>query len=364
MKSSHDSLSHLHGGEVEWAVSERYGIPMSEITSFASTVSPIVPETMRGLLGRFKELYLYPPKDHQRLKEILARRHGLDSGTQIILGSGSTELIHLFAQVICKGEVVIPVPTYSEYETAVTRYGGKPIFVGPGDNFDLDLVGIKQSISNRTKAIFVCNPNNPTGKLFDRRKMQSLAALSRKDGIALLVDEAYLSFTPSSKKYSMTSSVNSHPVFVLNSLSKLFGVPSIRLGWGIASEAMIQRLENFKVPWTISNLATWAAEQLLVDFSYSEMITRLIEGERDELYNQLKGIPWLEVSQTDCNFFLLRILDRGMTSTALFDHLAHSANYDQNAGRQQETGRGVEADLDCNTSTGSVICYGYQHEPR
>src|SRR5690242_17522717 len=112
-------LSQLHGGEVEWAVSEKFKIPITEIISFASTVSPIIPESVESLSRKFSQLHLYPARNHSKLKQAIARYHQLPKTENIILGCGSTELIHLFAQVACNGEAIIPVPTYGEYETAV-----------------------------------------------------------------------------------------------------------------------------------------------------------------------------------------------------------------------------------------------------
>jgi len=314
-------LNELHGGEVEWAVSEKYNMPISQIISFASTVSPIIPSSIVSLARKLDKLYLYPARDHTKLKEAIARHHGLDKTAKIILGCGSTEIIHLFAQLMAREEAIIPVPTYGEYEAAFTKYGGKPVFVPLTEDFNLDLETIVRAISPRTKAIFVCNPNNPTGRLYARSDLEELATIARERELVLVVDEAYLAFAPESKKYSMTSLVGSYPIVVLNSLSKLFGVPSLRLGWGIASSSLVSRLENLKIPWTISNPAVWAAEELLSDVSHQKRIKSLIASQRLELKRQFEGIKWLKVFPSDCNFFLLKILDTRLTATDVFEGL-------------------------------------------
>ena len=314
-------LAELHGGEVEWAISQKYNIPISSITSFASTVSPIIPESVRRLADKFDQLYLYPAREAGKLKEILAKHEGVEGKDRLILGCGSTELIYLFAQVICNGEVIVPIPTYSEYESAIKRYGGTPVFLDLGPSFDLDVSKIKSAIGPRTRAIFVCNPNNPTGRLYPKRDLEELVKLAKQKNIVLFVDEDYLCFAPASKKYSMTEYVDSYPVFVVNSLSKLFGVPSIRLGWGVGSKSLIEKLSAHKLPWMISNLAIWAGEELLMDASYQQRITNLITGQRKELYNQLREIDWLHVYPSDCNFFLLKITAPNLSSTAVFEKL-------------------------------------------
>ncbi len=314
-------LNELHGGEVEWAVSEKYNIPISQIVSFASTVSPIIPKSIVSLVRKLDRLYLYPARDHTKLKEAIAKHQGVDETGEIILGCGSTEIIHIFAQMIAGSEAIIPAPTYGEYETAVTKYGGKPVFVGIGEDFNLDIEAIEEVLSPRNKAIFVCNPNNPTGRLYERSDLLELARIARERELVLMVDEAYLAFAPEAKKYSMTSLIGSYPVLVLNSLSKLFGVPSLRLGWGIASSVITKRLERFKIPWTISNLAIWAGEELLNDVAHQRRIKRLIASQKSELMTQFEGMRWLKVWPSDCNFFLLQILDDHITASDVFESL-------------------------------------------
>ena len=321
MTKTQARLNELHGGEVEWAVSEKYDIPITQIVSFASTVSPIIPKSILSLGRKLDQLYLYPARDHAKLKEAIAKHEGIDDTSEIILGCGSTEIIHIFAQMISGGEAIIPAPTYGEYETAVTKYGGKTVFAGIGEDFNLDIDAVEEAVSPRTKAIFVCNPNNPTGRLYQRSDLLELARIAREREFVLIVDEAYLAFAPESKRYSMASLTGSYPVLVLNSLSKLFGVPSLRLGWGIASPMITKRLERFKIPWTISNPAIWAGEELLYDVAHERRIKRLIASQKSELVTQFKGMSWLKVWPSDCNFLLLQILDEHITAPDVFESL-------------------------------------------
>src|SRR2546428_3349892 len=321
MTGSQVRLSELHGGEVEWAVSERFNIPITEIISFASTVSPIIPESLGSLSRKFSQFHLYPSRDHSKLKQAIGRHHGLRKNDAMILGCGSTELIHLFAQVSCNGEAIIPIPTYGEYETAVCRYGGKAGSVTATEELGIDIEGIERAISAKTKAIFLCNPNNPTGRLYAKPQLEQLASVAKENNIILVVDEAYMSFAPESKIYSMGSLVDSYPVLVLGSLSKLFGIPSLRLGWGIGSHSLVNRLESWKIPWTIGNLAIWAAEELLPDVAYQSRIKNLIASQRIALTERLGRIPWLKLTPTDCNFILVKILENRITSTDIFEQL-------------------------------------------
>jgi threonine-phosphate decarboxylase len=317
-------LMDLHGGEIEWAISERYDIPISKITSFANTVSPFIPDRISRLTEKFGQLYLYPAHDLTKLKSLIANHENVDGPTNVIVGSGSTEIIYLLAQYLGKGEVILPVPTYSEYEAAVTLYGGKPVFVPSvdRDTFELDTEQIISLVNTRTKAIIICNPNNPTGKLFRKADLERLAEIAKKNSFLLIVDQAYLCFTPQPRYYSMTEFVDTYPVLVLDSLSKLFGVPSLRLGWGIASQGTIRGLEKFKIPHTVGNLSVWAAEDLLPDKKFQDKIKLQTELQSQVFSQNLRKIKGLDVLQTDANFFLLRIGRVEITSTEVFERLA------------------------------------------
>lgn len=321
MRRDAPSLSRLHGGEVEWAVSERYNIPIENILSFASTVSPLVPKSLSQIAGTSSRLSLYSPSEQRQLKSAIIDYHHAKKGTKIILGCGSTELIHLIGQAMSRGEVVIPIPTYGEYSYAVKRYGGVPVLVNPLTGFDLDIPAIKSAITQRTKAIMICNPNNPTGKLFDWTDIVEIAEYANARGILLVVDEAYACFSPLGRSQSATKLIGSHRVLVLNSLSKLFGVPAIRLGWGLGSEETIRELEALKIPWTISNIAAWAGRTLLQDERYQHDTLKLIERQKLEIINDLSHIPWLSVLPSETNFFLIKITAPNVTSTDVFERL-------------------------------------------
>ena len=311
----------LHGGEIEWVVSEEFGIPMSEIVSFANTVSPVIPKEVKDLSKRFGQLYLYPPRDPKKLRGIVADYEEVEPDN-VILGSGSTELIHLFARVFGSGRTVIPIPTYSEYETAVKANGGSPSFVRPGPDFQLDVEEITGQISRGARAVMVCNPNNPTGRLYPRGDLLQVAEAAKRSGAVLFIDEVYMCFAPPSSEYTLCDLIESYPVIILNSISKLFGVPSLRLGWGLASKRTIRKLVALKAPGTLGNLSIWAAEVLLRDKEYQSKINSLISRNRKPFAAGLADSGILAPFPSDCNFILSEVAAAGWDSTKLFRTLA------------------------------------------
>ena len=315
-------MADLHGGEVEWAVSERFSIPIHQLTSFANTVSPILPEEINRLAARLSQLYLYPPHDPIVGKRLVARRQGVPGPDNVLLGSGSTELIYLFAARFARAGAIIPVPTYSEYESAVVRMGGRSRFVPLTPEFDLDLDAIAKVWDDDYRSIFLCAPNNPTGRLYPAKDVQAVAELARdRDGV-LLVDEAYMCFAPPERRYTTAKWLGELPVLTLNSLSKLYGVPSLRLGWMVGNAREIRQLDAEKFPGTVSNLALWALEELEHADSFERRLEMMIVQERRRIVDQLVAFPTLHVVPTDSNFVLCRIVKKGVTASVVFEQLA------------------------------------------
>jgi len=240
----------------------------------------------------------------------------------VVVGSGSTELIYCFFQSLQKEKVIIPVPTYSEYEAAAVRYGFKPIFVGPCPNYGLDLNGIETQLGKGPGAIIVCNPNNPTGRFFDKQAMLELAQLAKDTNSILFVDQAYLCFVRNQIKYSMAEFINKYPVFVLNSLSKQFGMPSLRLGWGLAARDLAEKVNEKKIPGTLSNLSIWAGEILLEDLDFQKEMMRFLDRERTQLFINLSKIKGIRVHPTETNFILLELTSSSTNSSKVFERLA------------------------------------------
>jgi threonine-phosphate decarboxylase len=311
----------LHGGELEWVVAARHGIPVDRLTSFANTVAPIIPAQVYDLQRMFRRLYLYSPRDPVDVRRTIGKFSGVPPD-RVLVGAGSTELIHLFFQTLSPGHVIIPVPTYSEYASAARKWGSPSTLVKLAPDFDLDLDAIDAAVTKRTRAIVVCNPNNPTGRLYTKTKLSALARLADDAGAYLLVDEAYLCFVPHHRRHSMAAETRRHRAAVLDSLSKLSGAPSLRLGWMIGPPPLLRELRRKKVPGTVSNLSLWLADSLLLASSQRETMQRLIARERAYLEAQLSKISGLAITPSDCNFILLRLTRRGLNSDQLFDRLA------------------------------------------
>ncbi len=298
-----NKLNNRHGGELIWYVHKKYKMPLEKIVCFDSIVSPIVPDLPEPPKFVLKS---YCDRNTTKIKDIISHRYNVDK-KNILLTNGSTELIYLVSKIFGK-ETQIKIPTYSEYECAVDYYGGKCSFYRD------------YSPKNKTLS-FICNPNNPTGKLIEKKELLDILqkyTLNTK----IFLDEAYMELASEKKAYSMSQEIIAHRnLIVSHTLSKRYGLPSLRLGWSFASEDVIKKLKKYRFPMTTCNLTMFYAEHFLQDQSYEKKVMDIIEKGKKYLTKKINEIKWLKVENTNVNYFLVRILNE-LTSTDLFKMLA------------------------------------------
>ncbi|RLI30089.1 MAG: aminotransferase class I/II, partial [Candidatus Hecatellales archaeon] len=293
MSASHSWLRHEisglkeveHGGGI-W----EYLGGSGKILDFSSNVNPLGPsrKVLKVLRESLGLISLLPDSNSSSVKEAIAEYLGKTvKPPNIIVGNGSTELIHLFALTfVNKGEeCLIPIPTFSEYEVAVRKAGGRPHFLKlkPSDNFTLKIDEILENIKpGKTKIVFICNPNNPTGQTVSRLDLIRLLNETLNTNVLVFLDESYIEF---SFKDSVVSLVEKYPnLFVLRSLTKIFGLMGLRIGYGVASEEIVRFLSKAKIPWNVNVLAQVAAVTALRDGDYLEKAKRIVEKERKFLF--------------------------------------------------------------------------------
>ena len=296
-------MNHLHGGQLIWYVHNKYKIPVNEIISFANLVSPLHPNISTPPEFIIKS---YSERNCTKLKKTIAKINNVKK-ENIILTNGSTELIYLVTKIFGKKVQLLP-PTYSEYEFAINKY-------------KKNLLLTKDYLPVGASLLFICNPNNPTGKLIKKDDLENIVK-KHPSKTKIFIDEAYMDFVDPLKSFTMSSKINEFKNIILSqSLTKFYGMPSLRIGWGIASKKSIETIKEYKIPMTISNLALYYAEQFLNDKKYKKNVIKLIENERKRLFKKLNEINWLRTFPTDSNFFLIEIKEK-FTSTKLFELLA------------------------------------------
>jgi len=314
-----------HGGELE-TIAEQYGIDTDRLLDFSVNVNPLgTPESLADAIKKgFALLNRYPDSSSRRTRRKLAHHLNL-SEENIIVGNGATELIYLInrccSERLHARDAVIIEPTFSDYQRSVSLVGGRVRhhLLLHETCFQLN---IDHLIADARDAaiLFLCNPNNPTGQLFQKSQILALATTLEKN--LIVVDEAFLDFTDESHHNSVCGEVINFPnLVVLCSMTKLFAIPGLRLGYLVAHQNLTERLNQYKEPWTVNIFAQIAGEMLLDETDYLQRTRELVKIEREFLFNQLKQFSWLTPFPSAANFLLVHIGREYLTATMLREKL-------------------------------------------
>ena len=256
----------------------------------------------------------YPPVQ-RALKEQVSRLKGVVP-ERVFLGNGSDEAIDLCFRVFCEpgqDNAIAITPSYGMYRVAaaINDIAMREVPLGP--NYSLPTKALLAAADERTKLLFLCSPNNPTGNCFDRETMLALA--DDFDGM-VVVDEAYIDFAD---RESLITALDDHPnLIVLQTLSKAWGMAGLRLGMAFASERVISLFSQVKYPYNI-NVATMRLVSRLLAEPIDDRVAE-IRSQRKRVIAELNGCPCVEkVWPSEANFVLVKVGDARGLYQALID---------------------------------------------
>ncbi len=305
-------IQESHGGNI-YLLAERLGIAESDIIDFSASINPLgVPKSVQvAMRENMQYLFNYPDPDTKRLRLKISEHIGIGADS-IICGNGSTELIYLIVRALRPARVLIPQPTFSEYERAcrknfwidVVRYALKKendFGVDPEDLIRAMSGGI--SPSSRCDMVFLCNPNNPTGTLIKREDMLRISAAAKNLKCALVVDEAFIDFCPGASIIDEVG--NNSYLIVLRSLTKMYALSGLRVGYAVLAPSFLDAVKEAKEPWTVNTLAQIAGMAALDDEAYKTETFTVIEKEKKALEDGFRrlGVSYLPSSG---NYYLLQ----------------------------------------------------------
>lgn len=245
----------------------------------------------------------YPEFDAWSLREALGRYAGAPAEL-IVAGAGLDNVIEtlLFLLIEPGDKVIISEPTFMVYEVLIKAHGGEVVNVPLRDDFSLDADGILDAIDDRTKLIVICNPNNPTGNLFDAADVERVVT---EAPCVVAIDEAYAEFADVSHRELMDRAPN---LAILRTMSKFAGLAGMRVGYGVFPEALIPYLSRVMPGFcNVSAAATAAAIASLSDTEYNRATVARIVADRDALAERLRQIPGVEPLPSATNFLLVRL---------------------------------------------------------
>lgn len=304
-----------HGANVD-NMAKKFGKNENDIIDFSSNVNPhIISDLGKYVLEGLEKSRSYPDINYTNLRNNISDYIKVDSEL-IIPGNGATEIIYLLMKSI-KRRLAILNPTFSEYGRGAKLNNLEIIdfHLKEENNFSIDLDEIQKNM-DKFDSLFVCNPNNPNGKVKDLNELLDLMIENDK---LLIVDETFMEFVGEEEKYSLINKIEQTPnLFILKAVTKFFGMPGLRLGYGVTSnKQIIKNIYEYKEPWTINSFAENLSNYLFKDKEYINVSKDYYINERKFMLEELRKISRLKVYDTDTNFVLIKLDDDEANSLKL-----------------------------------------------
>lgn len=329
-----------------------YGIDNS--IKLASNENPLGPSPMavEAIKMELEALHRYPDGGGHALTRKLADKLNVPF-ENIVLGNGSDDIIGMLTRVFLKpgDEAIIPKPSFLMYDIMVNSSGATPIHV-PLKSLSLDLQGIADKITNKTRLIFICNPNNPTGTIVSKKDFNKFFA-DVPDNVLVVMDEAYIEFVRSPDSVQAVEYINNNKNIIgLRTFSKAYGLAGLRIGYGVMSKEIAGLLNRVRQPFNVNRLAQAGALAALGDEQFLSKTIKLVHQGIDYLSESLKKMK-IKAFPTQANFILI---DVGCDADEVFEKMLRlgvivrsmkSYGYPEyiriNAGLIEENARFIEA---------------------
>lgn len=299
-------------------LSAKLGRKPQEIVKLDANENPYgPPPEVLAALGSMEFPNIYPDPESRRLREALARWHGVPM-KHLLVGCGADELIDLLMRcVLDPGDAIIDCPpTFTMYVFDAAVNDARVVTVPRLDDFRVDIKGIKAAVAaHAPKILFLTSPNNPDGSVIAEAELRELLALP----LLVVLDEAYVEFSDAPSRMAW---VGAHPnLVVLRTFSKCAALAGLRVGYGAFPPGLIEYLWRAKQPYNVSVAAEVAACAALSNLGYMDRVRDALVAERGRLHDALARVPYLQPFPSHSNFILCKVTD-GRDARGLKDWLA------------------------------------------
>ncbi len=281
---------------------------ISGTVKLASNENPVGPsrKAIEGIIKELHKLNRYPDGGCYYLKKKLAAKLGFKE-ENIIFGNGSNEIIELIVRTFMKkdDQVIMADPSFVVYKLIVKAANGISVPV-PLKNFCIDLDGILGAVTDKTRIIFLANPNNPTGTIFRKKEFERFLSSVPED-IITVIDEAYAEYvTDSEFPDSLRYQNGKRNLITLRTFSKIYGLAGLRIGYGIAKPEIIEYMNRVRQPFNVNSLAQIGAFYALDDDEHVLLSQEVNRKGLEYLYSELDKMG-IEYIRTQANFFLINV---------------------------------------------------------
>jgi histidinol-phosphate aminotransferase len=287
-------------------VEREFGI--TGVVKLASNENPLGPSpaALDSLQKAIQRVHTYPDSNCYYLKKELSSRIDLPED-YFIIGNGTDEILKMIGETFLNpgDQVLFAWPSFSEYDFITRLMGAEPVTV-PLKDFTYDLVEMAQQIGERTKIIFICNPNNPTGTIVSAQHVHQFLDKISSD-VLVVFDEAYYEYVTDPDYSSAVELIKEgKKVVVLRTFSKIYGLAGLRVGYGIATPDIIELINRVREPFNVNLLAQEAAVAALQDHDFLQKSRDIVLKGKEYLYNSFTRLN-LKYIPSEANFIFVDV---------------------------------------------------------
>ncbi len=302
-----------HGGNIK-DLAKTLSCSIDDIIDMSSNLNPLgPPENIENIIcENLVKIQFLPEPDAITMRKGFAKFHGI-SEKYVMAGNGTTWFIYTIPKAVKSKKVLIAAPAYSDYKDASLMHGVlfEHCFAKESDMFDVNVDKISH-MAEWADTVFICNPNNPTGSLISRDKLEYL--IQKHENTIFIIDESYLPFVDQAEDISMVKKSEYKNLIVLSSMSKIFTIPGLRTGFLSAQEKIVDKIMFYYQPWSVNAIAQAVIKDI---FDHPERIepfyekTRaFIKKEKQIFLEHLNTVQGVQIFDSSTYFILARLTNK------------------------------------------------------
>lgn len=301
-------MNNIHGGNI-------YSFDR-KLIDFSTNINPfgVKESIIKKIINEISDIENYPDVQCKELRTKIAEKEkvGIEN---IICGNGAAELIFNIVYAVKPKKALLLQPTFLEYERAIDAVGAdKKVYFLKKENDFIVEKDIIDYIDESIDIIFICNPNNPTGNVIEKKLLKKIIEKSSKMGIMVVVDECFMDFVDDMEKYSTKEYIKIYKnIFILKAFTKMYAISGLRLGYGISSNlSIMDKIYAGRQPWNVSVIAQKAGIIALDENLLQEETREYVKNEKIYLESSLKnmGIKYFKSFANYILFYTNKNLDK------------------------------------------------------
>lgn len=294
-------------GKPIWEVQRELGI--DKVTKLASNENPLGPSplALAAIQSYLTDIHRYPDADTVDLRGAIAEKLQFSSD-EVLVTNGADEIITLISETFLESgdEIIVPSPTFSEYEFGANLMGARVVQVPLREDYRYDVDDILAAVTEQTKLLYICSPNNPTGTYMKKQDLHRLME-ELPSYVLVIFDGAYSHFVTADDYSDGLELVRlGYPIVVTQTFSKIYGLAGIRVGYGIASPSILHSIRQVKEPFNVNALAQVGATAAIKDDQHLTATREMNARGREQLYESLQEMGF-KFTRSMSNFLLVEL---------------------------------------------------------